>query len=124
MGRPGYNRVSIRKTILFGFMDKGYVSLWELVDRCKVNLRYMYLDGSEDTKWKGCEKMELDQLHFFTAPISSLLVAVSVIVNQTTGFYNLFFLIRHLGYVKVDLVDGIAFLIFDDISRNVLHVAL
>ena len=68
--------------------------------------------------------MKLDQLHFFTAPISSLLVAVSVIVNQTTGFYNLFFLIRHLGYVKVDLMDGIAFLIFDDISRNVLHVAL
>ena len=39
-------------------MDTGYVSLWELEDRCKVNLRYMYLDGSEDTKWKGCEKME------------------------------------------------------------------
>ena len=40
--------------------------------------------------------MKLDQLHFFTAPISSLLVAVSVIVNQTTGFYNLFFLIRQM----------------------------
>ena len=31
------------KTILFGFMDTGYAALRELEDRCKVNLRYMYL---------------------------------------------------------------------------------
>ena len=43
MGRPGYNRVNMLKTILSGFMDTGYASLRELEDRCKVNLRYMYL---------------------------------------------------------------------------------
>ena len=43
VGRPGYCRVNMLKTILFGFMDTGYVSLRELEDRCKVNLRYMYL---------------------------------------------------------------------------------
>ncbi len=42
-GRPGYSRVNMLKTILFGFMDTGYASLRGLEDRCKVNLRYMYL---------------------------------------------------------------------------------
>lgn len=42
-GRPSYNRLRMLKTILFGFMDTGIVSLRELADRCKVNLRYMYL---------------------------------------------------------------------------------
>lgn len=42
-GRPGYNRVNMLKTVLFGFMDEGYISLRKLEDRCKVNLRYMYL---------------------------------------------------------------------------------
>ena len=42
-GRPGYSRVNMLKTILFGFMDTGYAALRELEDRCKVNLRYMYL---------------------------------------------------------------------------------
>ena len=41
LGRPSYCRVNMLKTILFGFMDTGYVSLRELEDRCKVNLRYM-----------------------------------------------------------------------------------
>ena len=27
LGRPGYNRVSMLKTVLFGFMDTGYASL-------------------------------------------------------------------------------------------------
>ena len=46
VGRPGYCRVNMLKTILFGFMDKGYASLRELEDRCRVNMRYMYLmDG-------------------------------------------------------------------------------
>lgn len=43
LGRPSYSRVNMLKTILFGFMDTGYASLRELEDRCKVNLRYMYL---------------------------------------------------------------------------------
>ena len=43
VGRPRYNPVSMLKTILFGFMTNGYVSLRELEDSCKVNLRFMYL---------------------------------------------------------------------------------
>lgn len=31
------------KTVLFGFMANGYISLRELEDQCKVNLRFMYL---------------------------------------------------------------------------------
>ena len=45
--RCGYSRVNMLKTILYGFMDTGYVSLRELDDRCKVNLRYMYLMDSK-----------------------------------------------------------------------------
>lgn len=43
IGRKGYNSVNMLKTILFGFMDKEYISLRELEDECKVNIRYMYL---------------------------------------------------------------------------------
>lgn len=42
-GRPGYNRVNMLKTVLFGFMEMGYVALRTLEDRCKVDIRYMYL---------------------------------------------------------------------------------
>ena len=31
------------KTVLFGFMANGYISLRELEDQCKVILRFMYL---------------------------------------------------------------------------------
>ena len=47
MGRLRYNPVSMLKTILFGFMTNGYVSLRELEDSCKVNLRFMYLMDHE-----------------------------------------------------------------------------
>ena len=53
MGRPGYNRVNMLKTILFGFMDTGYASLRELEDRCKVNLRYMYLMDQETPSYRA-----------------------------------------------------------------------
>ena len=43
LGRPGYNRVNMLKTVLFGFMETGYASLRELEDRCRTNIRYMYL---------------------------------------------------------------------------------
>ncbi|MFQ7131961.1 MAG: transposase [Dorea formicigenerans] len=42
-GRFRYDPVSMLKTVLFGFMAKGYISLRELEDQCKVNLRFMYL---------------------------------------------------------------------------------
>ena len=42
-GRIRYNPANMLKAILFGFMSHGYISLRELEDNCKVNLRYMYL---------------------------------------------------------------------------------
>lgn len=42
-GRLRYDPVSMLKTILFGFMTNGYISLRELEDNCKVNLCFMYL---------------------------------------------------------------------------------
>ncbi|MCQ2511600.1 MAG: IS1182 family transposase [Lachnospiraceae bacterium] len=42
-GRIRYNPVDMLKTVLFAFADKGYCSLRELEDNCKVNVRYMYL---------------------------------------------------------------------------------
>lgn len=41
--RLRYNPVSMLKTVLFEFMTNGYISLRELEDQCKVNLRFMYL---------------------------------------------------------------------------------
>ena len=38
-GRLRYDPVSMLKTVLFGFMANGYISLRELEDQCKVNLR-------------------------------------------------------------------------------------
>ena len=43
LGRIGYNPVRMLKTVLFGFMDEGYISLRNLASNCKVNVRYMYL---------------------------------------------------------------------------------
>ena len=42
-GRTGYNPVNMLKTVLFGFMTNGYMSLRELEDSCRVNIRFMYL---------------------------------------------------------------------------------
>ena len=42
-GRVRYNPVNMLKTVLFGFMTNGYMSLRELEDNCKVNIRFMYL---------------------------------------------------------------------------------
>ena len=52
VGRKGYNSVNMLKTILFGFMDEGYISLRKLHDNCKVNIRYMYLMEYETPSYK------------------------------------------------------------------------
>ena len=62
IGRPGYSRVNMLKTILFGFMDSGYASLRELEDRCRVNIRYMYLMDYETPSYgafKSCINEDL-----------------------------------------------------------------
>ena len=42
-GRFRYDPVCMLKTVLFGFMTNGYISLRELEDSCRVNIRFMYL---------------------------------------------------------------------------------
>lgn len=46
-GRLRYNPVNMLKTVLFGFMTKGYMSLRELEENCKINIRFMYLMDNE-----------------------------------------------------------------------------
>lgn len=53
LGRPGYNRVNMLKTVLFGFMDTGYASLRKLEDRCRTNIRYMYLMDYETPSYRA-----------------------------------------------------------------------
>ena len=38
LGRIRYNPVNMLKTVLFGFMDEGCISLRKLEDNCKVNI--------------------------------------------------------------------------------------
>ena len=51
-GRFRYNPVNILKTVLFGFMTTGYISLRELEDNCKVNIRFMYLMDHETPSYR------------------------------------------------------------------------
>ena len=51
-GRLRYNPVSMLKTVLLGFMTNGYISLRELEDQCKVNLRFMYLMEYETPSYR------------------------------------------------------------------------
>lgn len=51
-GRIRYNPVNMLKTVLFGFMSQGYMSLRELEDNCKVNIRFMYLMDNERPSYR------------------------------------------------------------------------
>ena len=51
-GRNRYNPVDMLKTVLFAFAEKGYSSLRELEDNCKVNVRYMYLMNWEKPSYR------------------------------------------------------------------------
>ena len=52
LGRIRYNPVNMMKTVLFGFMTGGYISLRELEDSCRVNLRFMYLMDRETPSYR------------------------------------------------------------------------
>ena len=52
IGRIRYNPVNMLKTVLFGFMSQGYISLRELEDNCKVNIRFMYLMDNERPSYR------------------------------------------------------------------------
>lgn len=51
-GRIRYNPVNMLKTVLFGFMTQGHMSLRELEDNCKVNIRFMYLMDHEQPTYR------------------------------------------------------------------------
>ena len=51
-GRIGYNLLKMLKVVLFGFMKEGYASLRTLEDKCKTDLRYMYLMDYEVPTYK------------------------------------------------------------------------
>lgn len=51
-GRIRYNPVNMLKTVLFGFMTSGYMSLRELEDSCRVNIRFMYLMDNERPSYR------------------------------------------------------------------------
>lgn len=51
-GRLRYNPVNMLKTVLFGFMTNGYISLRELEDNCRINLRFMYLMDHETPSYR------------------------------------------------------------------------
>ena len=52
VGRNRYNPVNMLKTILFGFMNYGYISLRKLEDNCKVNIRFRYLMNNETPSYR------------------------------------------------------------------------
>ena len=52
-GRPGYNPVNMLKTVLFGYMDDPGISVRELEDKCRVNLRYRYLMDGETPSYRS-----------------------------------------------------------------------
>lgn len=82
IGRPGYNRVNKLKVILFGFMDKGYISLRELEDNCKVNLRYMYLMDGETPCYKAFGDFINEEL---TESVEDIFKAVIAYIREKEG---------------------------------------
>ena len=79
-GRLRYDPVSMLKTVLFGFMANGYISLRELEDQCKINLRFMYL-SSLSGKLKVFSKT--------LTPVLSSFLIYSIIICDT-DFYSVF----------------------------------
>ncbi len=72
-GRIRYNPVSMLKTVLFGFMTNGYISLRELEDSCfetkHVDLQHLYIDGS---------KFEADSIRNIPLQMPDMVPAIEV----------------------------------------------
>ena len=82
LGRPGYNRVNMLKTILFGFMDTGYASLRELEDHCKTNIRYMYLMDYETPSYRSFSYFINEEL---TDSVQGIFKAIKSYIEKTDG---------------------------------------
>lgn len=52
LGRIRYNPVNMLKTVLFGFMREGYISLRGFQDSCRTNIRFMYLMDHETLSYR------------------------------------------------------------------------
>ena len=59
-GRLRYDPVSMLKTVLFGFMENGYISLRELEDQCKVNLRFMWTSNTYTLMAPSLKQMRIN----------------------------------------------------------------
>ena len=59
-GRLRYDPVSMLKTVLFGFMENGYISLRELEDQCKVNLRFMWIANTYKSMAPSLKQMRIN----------------------------------------------------------------
>ena len=81
-GRPGYNRVNMLKTVLFGFMDTGYASLRELEDRCKTNIRYMYLMDYETPSYRAFSYFINEEIK---ESVRDIFRAIMTYIGQTDG---------------------------------------
>lgn len=81
-GRPGYNRVNMLKTVLFGFMDTGYASLRELEDRCKTNIRYMYLMDYETPSYRAFSYFINKEI---SESVQDIFKAIMTYIEQTDG---------------------------------------
>ena len=82
LGRPGYSRVNMLKTVLYGFMDTGYTSLRELEDRCQVNIRYMYLMDCEVPSYRAFSYFINEEL---AAGIEEIFTAVMNYIREREG---------------------------------------
>lgn len=82
LGRPGYNRVNMLKTVLFGFMDTGYASLRELEDRCKTNIRYMYLMDYETPSYRAFSYFINEEIK---GSVQDIFKAVMAYIETTDG---------------------------------------
>ena len=79
LGRPGYSRVNMLKTVLFGFMETGYVSLRELEDRCRVNIRYMYLMDYETPSYRAFSYFINEELE---AGVEEIFIAINKHIQE------------------------------------------
>ena len=52
-GRKRYNPVNMLKTVLFEFMTRGYLSLRQLEDSCRANIRFMYLMDNDTPYYRS-----------------------------------------------------------------------
>lgn len=98
VGRIGYNPINMFKTVLFEFMDKGYISTRELEDECKVNIDSINLEILLVSIGFNLKKFHLKKLHNyrsclikFKLPLPHKVISYGVgAVLKVIRFYHFF----------------------------------